>query len=584
MLKKRCGGCKIEKDISNFYKNKRKKDGYQNYCVSCIKKTNADSFQKHKKKRMAKSLEWQRSEKGGEYHSDYYKHGSKRKREVAKQEVTPEVYQQQHVEHRAQYMATTHDERSKVNHERYERNKSDILAQQKEYRAKKKVRAEPIEVAPTKKTCSECDFCFQRSFASYNGLTPNGRKKVDCLVEPENGRLPKASGKKVAFNCDVCDHEFSASLANINIGRWCGMCSKQWKHCKNEACDFCFNRSFASYPGLTPNGKRKVDCLKDPIDVRKALATHKKFLFNCDVCDHDFSASFANIKHGKWCGMCSKQWKHCGKDDCDYCFNRSFASYSGLTPNGKRKVDCLKDPTDARKALGTHKKFLFNCDVCDHDFSASFTNIKHGKWCGMCSEQWKHCGKDDCDYCFNRSFASYSGLTPNGKRKVDCLTNKEDAKLPKAANKRCSFNCDTCGNIHSPYLYSVIVGHWCPCSRNKTELKVFNFLTKEMKILVKREYLPSFQWRHYKKMCRFDFLLVGLDIILEIDGPQHTQEVPKEWMSTTLLHRQIVDKWKEFMARRDGKKVFRFNQHAIWMDSYDWKREMRTLVNTVKDI
>ena len=504
MLKKRCGGCKIEKDISNFYKNKRKKDGYQNYCVSCIKKTNADSFQKHKKKRMAKSLEWQRSEKGGEYHSDYYKHGSKRKREVAKQEVTPEVYQQQHVEHRAQYMATTHDERSKVNHERYERNKSDILAQQKEYRAKKKVRAEPIEVAPTKKTCSECDFCFQRSFASYNGLTPNGRKKVDCLVEPENGRLPKASGKKVAFNCDVCDHEFSASLANINIGRWCGMCSKQWKHCKNEACDFCFNRSFASYPGLTPNGKRKVDCLKDPIDVRKALATHKKFLFNCDVCDHDFSASFANIKHGKWCGMCSKQWKHCGKDDCDYCFNRSFASYSGLTPNGKRKVDCL--------------------------------------------------------------------------------TNKEDAKLPKAANKRCSFNCDTCGNIHSPYLYSVIVGHWCPCSRNKTELKVFNFLTKEMKILVKREYLPSFQWRHYKKMCRFDFLLVGLDIILEIDGPQHTQEVPKEWMSTTLLHRQIVDKWKEFMARRDGKKVFRFNQHAIWMDSYDWKREMRTLVNTVKDI
>lgn len=82
----------------------------------------------------------------------------------------------------------------------------------------------------------------------------------------------------------------------------------------------------------------------------------------------------------------------------------------------------------------------------------------------------------------------------------------------------------------------------------------------------------------------FDFLLVGVDIIFEIDGPQHTQEVSKKWIPSTLLHRQIVDKWKEFMARRDGKKVFRFNQHAIWMDSYDWKREMRTLVNTVKDI
>lgn len=48
--------------------------------------------------------------------------------------------------------------------------------------------------------------------------------------------------------------------------------------------------------------------------------------------------------------------------------------------------------------------------------------------------------------------------------------------------------------------------------------------------------------------------------------------------------RQLVDKWKEFLVRRHRKSVFRFNQNAIWMDSYDWKREMRTLVNTVKDI
>ena len=81
-----------------------------------------------------------------------------------------------------------------------------------------------------------------------------------------------------------------------------------------------------------------------------------------------------------------------------------------------------------------------------------------------------------------------------------------------------------------------------------------------MNLQVKREYSPPFQWRDYKKRSRFDFLLVGLDIIFEIDGPQHTQEVSKKWIPSTLLHRQIVDKWKEFMARRDGKKVFRFNQ------------------------
>jgi len=198
MLKKRCGGCKIEKDISNFYKNKRKKDGYQNYCVSCIKKTNADSFQKHKKKRMAKSLERQRSERGIAYHSDYYKHGSKRKREVAKQEVTPEVYQQQHVEHRAQYMATTHDERSKVNHERYERNKSDILAQQKEYRAKKKVRAESIEVVliSTKKTCSECNNeKLAEEFNKNKNICRNCQKIYRAQWYKKNQESEKAKAK-----------------------------------------------------------------------------------------------------------------------------------------------------------------------------------------------------------------------------------------------------------------------------------------------------------------------------------------------------------------------------------------------------
>jgi len=142
MLKKRCGLCKIEKVITNFYKNKRKKDGYQNYCVSCMKKANANSFQKNKKKRMAKSLEWQRSEKGGKYRSDYYKHGSKRKREVVKKEVTPEVYQQQHAKQFTSFMDETREERSKKKKEYYENKKQSILEKQKEYR-KRRIEKDP---------------------------------------------------------------------------------------------------------------------------------------------------------------------------------------------------------------------------------------------------------------------------------------------------------------------------------------------------------------------------------------------------------------------------------------------------------
>ena len=33
-----CKKCKIEKDIINFYKNSKKKNGYQSYCIDCLKK------------------------------------------------------------------------------------------------------------------------------------------------------------------------------------------------------------------------------------------------------------------------------------------------------------------------------------------------------------------------------------------------------------------------------------------------------------------------------------------------------------------------------------------------------------------
>jgi len=524
MLKKRCGRCKIEKVITNFYKNKRKKDGYQNYCVSCMKKTNANSFQKNKKKRMSKSLEWQRSEKGGKYRSDYYKHGSKRKREVVKQEVTPEVYQQQHVEHRTQYMATTHDDRSKVNHERYERNKSDILAQQKEYRAKKKVRAESIEVAPTNRV-------------ELVEVVPTKKTLHDFCCERDSSK------------CQIVD----------------GVCTLH----------------------KTVNGKRKVDCLVNPEDGQLARGSGSKVVFHCDVCQHDFLSRIGGVTHDRrWCGMCSLKWKHCGDESCIFCHEKSFASYLGMTPNGKRKVECLANAQDAQLSMCSNKKVLFSCDVCKHNFKTDLRAIVcTNRWCNMCSSKWKHCNADACLHCYKRSFMSYSGVTANDKRKVDCLVNPEDAKLPKGSNIKCNFQCDVCNqNFGMAFNRIIDRNSWCPHCKNKTELKVFFFLTKEMNLQVKREYSPPFQWRDYKKRSRFDFLLVGLDIILEIDGPQHTEEVSKAWISTTLFHRQLVDKWKEFLARRHGKRVFRFNQHAIWMDSYDWKREMRTLVNTVKDI
>ena len=108
-----------------------------------------------------------------------------------------------------------------------------------------------------------------------------------------------------------------------------------------------------------------------------------------------------------------------------------FSEYQELTEKGKKKVDCWSDknalkPDEVRKFC--NKKFWFDCDNCPHDFEKSLNMVSKGIWCPYCCKPTqKYCIKD-CDYCFNKTFASYSGLTPNNKKKVDCWSDKNALK------------------------------------------------------------------------------------------------------------------------------------------------------------
>ena len=49
-MKKKCSGCKNEKTLDNFYKNKLVLDGHSNYCISCTKQNSKKYFQRKKDK------------------------------------------------------------------------------------------------------------------------------------------------------------------------------------------------------------------------------------------------------------------------------------------------------------------------------------------------------------------------------------------------------------------------------------------------------------------------------------------------------------------------------------------------------
>ena len=337
----------------------------------------------------------------------------------------------------------------------------------------------------------------------------------------------------------------------------------------------------------TSEGNTKVGYLVNPVDAQLSCGNAKKVKFKCDVCFHVFSIALHKVtSSGRWCYMCSSKWEHCGVKTCTFCFYRSIASYKGVTLNGKKKADYVVNKADLRLPLGSGKKVKFKCDVCFHVFSIALNKVTCiGRWCYMCSSSWEHCGVVTCTFCFERSFASYKGLTLNDKKKADCTVNKADLRLALNSVKKVEFECDVCFHVFSSTLNNVINGRWCPTCKNKTELMVLNYLQDEMNIKVVTQYIPGGMKqmkKNYGKFGKMDYHLPEFNILWELDGRQHNTQVTR-FKSYTLFHRMILDKWKEYLVKKEKLKVIRFDQPAIWQNKYDWKQEMRNLLTFTSD-
>jgi hypothetical protein len=454
------------------------------------------------------------------------------------------------------------------------------------------------------KLCDDnnCKQCFDKSFASYNGKTLNDKLKIDCMINDKNNGLLaheifKSSHKKIWFKCDICNHEFDKKIYGVSRDdSWCPYCVNKCL-CKNN-CDICYNNSFASYKGKTENGKLKVDCWITeknnnilPRDIVKG--TDKKYWFKCDVCDHEFNmrvCCIARDKNNYWCSFCTNQ-QLC-ENDCLTCYNKSFASFNDKTIKGKLKVDCWVSNKNngllPRNIFrGTCKKYYFKCDVCDHIFDMRISNITsiNNLWCSFCSNS-KLC-EDDCDICYNKSLASYNGKTINNKLKIDCLIIDKTINIRtifKFSNRRFWFKCDICNNKFNPQVcYITLLGTWCPICKNKTEMKLNKWLSKNKNIKsVKREYSPKwcstkFMYINSKKKLiegryqyRYDFLITfnnKNNLIIELHGRQHYEQV-SIWK--TPFEQQIRDKYKEIKARKYNIPLIKCLQEDVYSDKNNW--------------
>lgn len=328
--------------------------------------------------------------------------------------------------------------------------------------------------------------------------------------------------------------------------------------CRLPSCKECYNRSFASHS----KAEYWVQSDITPREVFKN--SYKKYLFKCGECYHEFDKRLSNItQNNRWCPYCTNQ-KLCNKDDCIVCFNKSFASqpYSKFWNIGNKTIPRLVFSTSARE-------YLFNCDSCNHMFSKKLDNIKKGSWCPYCAGQ-KLCSDEFCGFCWDKSFeyvlhrSGYWDFIKNYP-----ITPRD---VFRCTAKKYHFICEQkhtfCINLHNVYN-----GQWCPICRFKTQQKLLEWLQCQYPdyTIISEATFDWCVWEPTGKKCRYDFYIVELNLILELDGGQHFRQI-SNWNSVEETQAKDIFKMKQ--ALNNKISIIRIDQEDILYNRMNWPKEL----------
>ena len=211
-----------------------------------------------------------------------------------------------------------------------------------------------------------------------------------------------------------------------------------------------FEKSFASSE-KSKYWSNKNGIVK-PENVYKSAGT--KYWFDCENCNHSFETQLNCVKSGVWCPYCClPPQKLCDDNNCQPCFDKSFASHEKSNHLSK-----LHNINPRQLLKQSNKKYWFDCHKCNHSFETPLNAINRGVWCPYCClSPQKLCYDNNCQPCFDNSFAS--------SEKSKYWSNKNGHINPrsvfKSSGSKYWFDCDNCNHSFESSLDQVTRGRWC---------------------------------------------------------------------------------------------------------------------------
>lgn len=303
-----------------------------------------------------------------------------------------------------------------------------------------------------------------------------------------------------------------------------------------------------------------------------SINANKKYKFICNVCQNKYEKTPKNLNDTRTinpgCNCCSPTSDQlCTRPECISCFNKSFASHE------KAKYwSSLNICTPRDVCIGANKIYKFNCSICKHEILKELKSIKRGEWCPYCAvASCKLCSDDNCEHCFQRSFASHS-------KSVYWSDNndKTPREVFKNSGVKYKFICGVCDHEFVSTLKNINRGNnWCPYCYTQSETIIYDFLKQSYANLIKEFKNPTLK---FKQELRFDFCIPEHKIIIELDGNQHFRQCGKKIM---LIDVQNRDKYKQEWANKNNYSTIRLIQNDVWFNKYDWKTELINNINKI---
>ena len=352
----------------------------------------------------------------------------------------------------------------------------------------------------------------------------------------------------VIITCISCNHSFNSIPNNHLRGKGCKECADKLNGDKSRKT----NEQFiikAQQKHMDENNKPIYD-----YSLVKYISTHKKVNILCKI-HGSFEQCPSDHLSGKGC-------KQCG------IIKRAIIQSFTLDEFIQKAKEVHGDKYDYSQVnyINSRTKIILNCNICDYIFKQQPNSHLQGRGCDKCAHMINH----ENQKLTNEEITERCNKT-HGDKFDYSLVNYININTP------IKIKCNDCNNVFEQLLPNHIKQNkGCPfCDCRITQKMLYNYL-KSIYPNTLKEFKQK--WCKNKKYLPFDYFIPELNIIIELDGLQHFQQV-MNWKSPE--ENQITDKYKMKCANEKNISIIRIIQTDILYGKYDWKTE---LINNIEKI